>query len=61
MHYYDVDSIRSSPQKTQIINGAVVSATGVSGVCYKRQIELSTSLSEAEKKNALASLEGILN
>lgn len=60
-YYYDVDSIRSSPQKTQVINGAVVSATGVSGVRYKRQIELSTSLSEAEKKNALASLEEMLN
>jgi DNA modification methylase len=48
--YYDVDAIRSKPRETQVRNGAVVSATGVSGVRYKRQIELSTSLTPEEKK-----------
>lgn len=59
-YYYDVDSIRSKPRESRVVNGAVVSATGVSGVRYRRQIELSTALSEKEKRLALKSLEGIL-
>jgi site-specific DNA-methyltransferase (adenine-specific) len=42
-------------------NGSVVSATGVSGVRYKRQIELSTALTKEEKNAAFAALESILN
>jgi DNA modification methylase len=60
-YYYDVDSIRNDPKKAVIKNGAVISATGVSGVRYKRQIELSTGLTDAEKKNAFAALETVLN
>ncbi|MDH4378395.1 MAG: site-specific DNA-methyltransferase [Vampirovibrionales bacterium] len=60
-YYYNSDSIRSSPRKSKIINGSVVSATGVSGVRYKRQIELSTALSEADKANALAALDAMLD
>jgi len=48
-YYYNVDAIRSTPRKAKVVNGAVVSATGVSGVRYKRQIELSTSLDENKK------------
>lgn len=59
-YYYDTDAIRSKPQKTIIKNGAVVSATGVSGVRYKRQIELSTALSSIEKQNAIKALNDIL-
>ncbi len=59
-YYYDVDAIRSKPRRTQVRNGAVVSATGVSGVRYKRQIELSTALTDTEKKNALWSLDAML-
>lgn len=59
-YFYDSDAIRSTPSKSKIVNGAVVSATGVSGVRYKRQIELSTVLSPKEKKNALFALENIL-
>ena len=59
-YYYDVDAIRSDPKKAKIMKGAVVSATGVSGVRYKRQIELSTALSEEEKRAAFAQLEGML-
>jgi site-specific DNA-methyltransferase (adenine-specific) len=55
-YYYDVDSIRSAPQKTQVRNGVVISATGVSGIRYKRQIELSTALTVDEKKNAFYEL-----
>jgi DNA modification methylase len=59
-YYYDADSIRSKPQKAIIKNGTVISATGVSGIKYKRQIELSTSLNDQEKKNAINELEKIL-
>jgi DNA modification methylase len=59
-YYYDVDAIRTSPRKAKIVNGAIVSATGVSGVRYKRQIELSTALTECEKKAALTALQEML-
>jgi site-specific DNA-methyltransferase (adenine-specific) len=59
-YYYNADAVRSNPQKAKVVNGAIVSATGVSGVRYKRQIELSTVLSEAEKENALAALDKML-
>lgn len=60
-YYFDADAVRSKPRQTKIKNGSVVSATGVSGIRYKRQIELSTSLSIEEKKNALGQLELVLN
>lgn len=60
-YYYDADSIRSKPRQTKVVNGAVVSATGVSGVRYKRQIELSTALSDEEKLLAREALDGILS
>ena len=59
-YYYDSDSIRSAPSRSRVVNGAVVSATGVRGVRYKRQIELSTALTAEEKGNAMAALEKIL-
>jgi DNA modification methylase len=59
-YYYDVDAIRSNPKKTKVVNGSIVSATGVSGVRYKRQIELSTALTEQEKHQALEALEEML-
>ena len=59
-YYYDADSVRSNPRKTKVVNGAVVSATGVSGIRYRRQIELSSSLSEQEKKAALDALALVL-
>lgn len=55
-YYYDVDAIRSKPRSTKVVNGTTVSATGVSGVRYKRQIQLSTALTESEKENALEAL-----
>lgn len=60
-YYYDADSIRSKPGKSKIVNGAIVSATGVSGVRYKRQIQLSTALTATEKKNALSALDSMLS
>lgn len=60
-YYYDVDSIRNTPKSSQINKkGQVITATGVSGVNYKRQILRSTLLSEEEKNNALAQLNAAL-
>lgn len=59
-YFYDDNAIRSKPRKTKVKNGAVVSATGVSGIRYKRQIELSTSLTEDEKNNAFKELTDVL-
>ena len=60
-YYYNADAIRSKPRDTKVVNGAVVSATGVSGVRYKRQIELSTALNEEEKVQARRALNAILS
>jgi len=59
-YYYDVDMARKAPLKPKILNGAVVSATGVTGVRYKRQIELSTALDDEQKQNAYIELNAIL-
>ncbi|MDO8546549.1 MAG: site-specific DNA-methyltransferase [Nitrospirales bacterium] len=59
-YYYNADAIRSKPREAKIVNGAVVSATGVTGVRYKRQIELSTALNKEEKSEAFKALERIL-
>lgn len=59
--YFDVDAIKADPRKAKVVNGAVVSATGVSGRRYKRQIELSTALSDQEKASAFQALEDVLN
>ena len=59
-YFYDADAIRNSPAKSKVVNGSVISATGVSGVRYKRQIELSTRLTDEEKTAAFQALEGML-
>ncbi len=59
-YYYDADAIRSKPRDAIVKNGAVISATGVSGVRYKRQIELSTALSDKEKAAAFKALNDML-
>jgi DNA modification methylase len=60
-YFYDADAIRRKPRQSKVVNGSVVSATGVSGVRYRRQIELSTALSIDEKTAALRALKDILN
>lgn len=60
-YYYNADAIRSKPQEAKVINGSVVSATGVSGIRYKRQIELSTALTPLEKSEAFKALNAILD
>ena len=59
-YYYDSKQIRSNARKSIVKNGAVISATGVSGVRYKRQIELSTLLDENQKKEAFRELNVVL-
>lgn len=59
-YYYNADAIRSKPREAKVVNGAVISATGVSGVRYKRQLELSTALTLDEKKAAFAALDKML-
>ncbi|SKA67704.1 site-specific DNA-methyltransferase (adenine-specific) [Thiothrix eikelboomii] len=59
-YYYNADAIRSKPRETKVVNGAIVSATGVSGVRYKRQLELSTALSATEKAAAFTALDTML-
>lgn len=58
--YYDVDAVRNTPRPTT--NGAdgVVTATGVSGVRYRRQIQRSTALTPVERAAALAALDATL-
>ncbi len=59
-YFYDVDGIRKTPGRAQVKNGTVVSATGVTGVRYQRQIELSTDLTPGEKEEAKAALKDML-
>lgn len=59
-YYYDADAVRKKPRSAQVQNGAVVSATGVSGVRYRRKIELSTELTENQRQNAYKALDGVL-
>ncbi len=59
-YYFDADAVRSSPKHARVVNGAVISATGVSGVRYRRQIELSSDLTGEEKRNAFVALDEIL-
>lgn len=59
-YYFDIDAIRARPRKSKVVNGAVVTATGVTGVRYRRQIEMSTALTDDEKESALKTLEEML-
>lgn len=59
-YYYDDKSIRRTPKSSKVVKGAVVSATGVTGVRYERQIELSTELSDIEKASARKALNAVL-
>jgi site-specific DNA-methyltransferase (adenine-specific) len=59
-YHYEADAIRSKPRETRVVNGAVVTGTGVSGVRYRRQLDLSTALNAPEKAEALKALDGAL-
>ncbi|MDR1984284.1 MAG: site-specific DNA-methyltransferase [Prevotellaceae bacterium] len=61
-YYYAHDEIRIAPvRKAKMYNGEIVSATGVSGKKYRKQIEESTALSDVEKQEASKALDEILN
>lgn len=60
-YFYDADAIRRKPREARVVQGAVVSATGVSGIRYRRQIELSTVLSPEERRAATTALDAILS
>jgi len=59
-YYFDADAIRADPRKTKVVNGAIVSASGVTGVRYRRQVEMSTALTDDEKEQALTKLSRML-
>jgi len=59
-YFYDDGAVRRAPRAARVDGGAVVSATGVRGVRYRRQLELSTSLDERERTAALAALDETL-
>lgn len=59
-YHYDVDAIRTPAKQARVVDGAVISATGVRGVRYRRQLELSTVLTEAEKRAAGHALDAML-
>jgi DNA modification methylase len=59
-YYYDADAIRTKARQARVVKGAVISATGVCGVRYQRQIELSTALTAQEKTAALQALAAML-
>ncbi len=59
-YFYDADAIRSKPGQAKVVKGAIVSATGVCGIRYRRQIELSTVLTAAEKAAASKALDDML-
>ena len=53
-YYYDSDMIRIKPSKLPTINGKeIISATGVSGKKYRRQILESKELNEQERAEAI--------
>lgn len=60
-YYYDIDSIRNTPKTTKVVNGSIVSATGVTGVNYRRKIELSSELTNEQKNNAYKALDEVLD
>ena len=59
-YYYDSDAVRRKPRRAHVENGTVVSATGVSGVRYRRKIELSTELTEEQRQNVYKTLDDVL-
>jgi DNA modification methylase len=60
-YFYDADAIRNPPAPPRVVNGRVITPTGVSGINYRRQIERSRALSLEEKAAALKALEEALN
>lgn len=60
-YYYNDLAVRNKPRLPTIQNGKVVTATGVSGINYRRQIQRSSALNDKEKAEALLTLEDTLH
>ena len=60
-YFYDADAVRTKPGKARVVNGEIISATGVSGVRYRRQIELLNGPDQTEKQTAYRALENMLD
>lgn len=61
-YYYDWESILVKPaRRATCKDGKVISATGVSGIKYRQQIERSNALTDKEKSKALKALEETLD
>jgi DNA modification methylase len=59
-YFYDADAIRTPASSARIVDGRVVTPTGVSGVNYRRQIGRSRTLALDEKAAALRALDDAL-
>lgn len=59
-YFYDLDLVRKPPAPPSVKNGRVVTATGVSGARYRRQIERSTALTDEERAAARLALDDAL-
>ena len=59
-YFYNIDSCRNIPKSALSRTGKVISATGVSGVKYRKKIQASLVLSDSEKQAALLALDNIL-
>lgn len=59
-YYFDADSIRLTPPSTIQRDNKIISATGVSGIKYRKQIKNSQDLTEKEKTAALEALDNVI-
>lgn len=59
-YYFDADAIRMSPRSTIQRGNKTISATGVSGIKYRKQITASEDLTEQEKSSALEALNTVI-
>lgn len=59
-YYYNIDEIRNKTLSAIVTDNKVVSATGVSGVRYKKQIENSNILTVEQKVNAINDLNAMI-
>lgn len=55
--YYNITALDGKKKKPKVVNGTLLSSSGVSGKKYKKIIEDSSSLNKEEKQNALEALE----
>ncbi|MDR1639278.1 MAG: site-specific DNA-methyltransferase [Clostridiales bacterium] len=59
-YYYDISMARKDPLKARSQDGSVISASGVNGSRYKKQIEMSPCLTKDQKRRARSELDVML-